>query len=71
VCLLSMLFAGDAGPASACRVSQGLVMEVEAVCKSLRHMIVAIKCRWCCDGGMRRRYDTCIDNGYESRGRVA
>jgi hypothetical protein len=62
------LFAGDAGPASACCASRGVVMGVEVVCRSLRHIIVAIRCRWCRDGGLRRRYDTCIDNGYESKG---
>jgi hypothetical protein len=63
-----MLFAGDAGPASACGALRGVVMGVEAVCSSLRHMIVAIRCRWRRDSGMRRGHDTCIDNGYESKG---
>jgi hypothetical protein len=62
-CLRVML-----GQPSACCVLRGVVMGVEAVCRSLRHIIVAIRCRWRRNSGLRRRYDTCIDNGYESRG---
>ena len=62
-CLRVML-----GQPSACCVLRGVVMGVEAVCRSLRHIIVAIRCRWRRNSGLRRRYDTCIDNGYESKG---
>ena len=50
VFVLMFVLRGDAGPASACCASRGVIMRVEEVCRSLRHIIVAIRCRWRRDG---------------------
>jgi len=50
VFVLMFVLRGDAGPASACCASRGVIMRVEVVCRSLRHIIVAIRCRWRRDG---------------------